>query len=269
MSFPGLRRWTAVAFAAGLAAAVAAAVLAPKAAVAAPSLNFSINQNNATGALQFQVGGKGPRELSGLLKIFLLMTALSLAPAILVLCTSFTRILIVLSFLRQAIGVAHAPPNQVLVAMALFLTAFSMLPVWNQIQTQAVEPYQAGRLSWEEAGTRVLEPVRQFMFRQVRPKDLSLFVKLARRAEIRRPGDVPTLVLIPAFVLSELRVAFQIGFLLYLPFLVIDMVVASILLSMGMMMLPPVMISLPFKILLFVMIDGWNIMMYSLLKSFH
>jgi len=177
--------------------------------------------------------------------------------------------LIVLSFLRQAIGVTHAPPNQVLVGLALFLTAFNMLPVWNQIQTQAVQPYQAGRLNWEQAGQRGLEPIRNFMFKQARPKDMKLFIKLSRQTNIRRPADVPTLVLIPAFILSELRASFQIGFLLYLPFLVIDMVVASILLSMGMMMLPPVMISLPFKILLFVMIDGWNILVFSLLRSFH
>jgi flagellar biosynthesis protein FliP len=233
-------------------------------------VNISLNQTSSGGlGLHVDAGGNEPQQLSGLMKILLLLTALSLAPSLLVLCTSFTRILIVLSFLRQAIGVTHVPPNQVLIGIALFLTAFNMQPVWNQIQVQAVKPYQAGTISWQQAGERGLEPVRAFMLRQTRPKDLSLFLKLARQTQIRHAVDTPTLVLIPAFILSELRAAFQIGFLLYLPFLVIDMVVASILLSMGMMMLPPVMISLPFKILLFVLIDGWNVLVFALLKSFH
>lgn len=253
-----------------LAIGVIGCLKAPAPAWAAqPGINISLSQGS-NGALGLHVdAGGGNRELSGVMKILLLLTAISLAPSLLILCTSFTRILIVLSLLRQALGVTHVPPNQVLVGIALFLTAFNMQPVWDQIQTQAVKPYQAGQISWEQAGTRSLEPVRKFMLHQTRPKDLSLFLKLARQTQIRKAADAPTLVLIPAFIVSELRTAFQIGFLLFLPFLVIDMVVASILLSMGMMMLPPVMISLPFKILLFVLVDGWNVLIFALLKSFH
>ncbi len=239
-------------------------------AMAQPGINLSVSQGNGPTGLQVQVNApSSPKQLSSVIEIFLILTVLSLAPAILILCTSFTRILIVLSFLRHALGVAQIPPNQVLVAMALFLTAFNMMPVWDQIQIQAVKPYMAGTISWETAGTRGIEPLRQFMLRQTRPKDLSLFLKLARMKNIHTIQDVPTLVVIPAFIISEMRAAFIIGFLLYLPFLVIDMVVASVLLSMGMMMLPPVMISLPFKILLFVLVDGWNLLVGSLMRSFH
>ena len=232
-------------------------------------LNIGINQTSGPLGLQVQVSSpSSPDQLSGLLKIFLILTVVTLAPSILIMCTSFTRIVIVLSFLRHAMGITSIPPNQILIALALFLTAFNMMPVWTDIQAQAVKPYAAGRISWEEAAQKGLQPIRYFMLKQTRPKDLSLMIRLSQKTQVRQAQDVPLLVLLPAFILSELRAGFQIGFLLYLPFLVIDMVVASILLSMGMMMLPPVMISLPFKILLFVMVDGWNLLAFSLLRSF-
>jgi flagellar biosynthetic protein FliP len=246
------------------------ALAIPAGSWAQPGINFSVSQGNGPMGMQVQMNTQSsPKQLSNLLEIFLILTVISLAPSILILCTSFTRILIVLSFLRQAMGVSHIPPNQVLIAMALFLTAFNMMPVWDQIQARAVQPYTRGAISWEDASRQGVEPLRQFMLRQTRPKDLSLFLKLARQKNVHSVADVPLLVVIPAFIISEMRAAFIIGFLLYLPFLVIDMVVASILLSMGMMMLPPVMISLPFKILLFVLVDGWNLLIGSLMRSFH
>ncbi|NTV51410.1 MAG: flagellar type III secretion system pore protein FliP [Candidatus Firestonebacteria bacterium] len=242
----------------------------PSPAAAQPGINFGISQGSGPAGVQVQVNtASSPKQLSNLLEIFVMLTVLSLAPSLLILCTSFTRILIVLSFLRQALGVSHIPPNQVLIAMALFLTAFNMMPVWQEIQTTALAPYSAGDISWETAARRGVEPLRQFMLRQTRVKDLSLFLKLSRQKNVHKIEDVSLMVVVPAFIISELRAAFIIGFLLYLPFLVIDMVVASVLLSMGMMMLPPVMISLPFKILLFVLIDGWNLIVGSLMRSFH
>lgn len=239
-------------------------------AAAQPGLQMSISQSSGPWGIQVQASPPdNPRQLTALLRIFLLLTVLSLAPTILIMCTSFTRIIIVLSFLRHALGISNIPPNQVMIAIALFLTFFNMQPVWQDIQARAVAPYAAGSLSWDEAGKRCLEPIRNFMLKQTRPKDLTLFMKLSRPPHRLKPAELPATVVLPAFIISELRTAFQIGFLLYLPFLVIDMVVASILLSMGMMMLPPIMISLPFKILLFVMIDGWNLLVYSLLRSFH
>jgi len=246
------------------------ALVSPTPAEAQPGINFSLSQGNGPTGIQVQVNtASSPKQLTNLLQIFIILTVLSLAPSILILCTSFTRILIVLSFLRQALGVSHIPPNQVLIAMSLFLTAFTMMPVWQEIQTQAVAPYSAGTISWEDAARRGAEPLRQFMLRQTRPKDLSLFLKLSHQKKVHKIEDVSLVVVIPAFIISELRASFIIGFLLYLPFLVIDMVVASVLLSMGMMMLPPVMISLPFKILLFILIDGWNLIVSSLMRSFH
>ncbi len=256
------RRWWVALILAGL-------LLLPLMASAANS-TFNFNLGSSGSGLQVSLNQPGHgKDLSTLVKLLLLFTVISLAPAILVMCTSFTRILVVLSFLRQALGIHNVPPNQILIAIALFLTAFNMLPVWQQIQTQALAPYQAGQISWTEVSQRGLEPVRQFMARHTRTKDLTLFLKLAKQAPPATPRDVSFLVLIPGFILSELRIAFQIGFLLYLPFLVVDMVVASILLSMGMMMLPPIMISLPFKILLFVLVDGWNLLVTALLRSFH
>ena len=211
----------------------------------------------------------GPQEVSQSLQILFLLTVLSLAPAILMLTTSFTRIIIVLGFLRQALGTQQIPPNQVLLGLALFLTFFNMNPIFTEINNTALQPYMRGEMKQEAALNKALEPMRGFMFRQTRQKDLALFVYLSKSPRPATPADVPTLVLIPSFVLSELKTAFQMGFLIYIPFLIIDMVVASTLMSMGMMMLPPVTISLPFKILLFVMIDGWHLIVRSLMTSFN
>jgi flagellar biosynthesis protein FliP len=193
---------------------------------------------------------------------------ISLAPSLLMMTTSFTRIVVVLSFLRSAMGTQQAPSNQIVVGLSLFLTFFIMAPVWQQINTQALQPYKAQTITQEEAFKRGVAPVRKFMLSQVREKDLALFISLSKLPRPRNADDIPTMTLIPAYVVSELKTAFQIGFLIFIPFLVLDMVVASVLMSMGMMMLPPVMISLPFKILLFVLVDGWGLVIGSLVKSF-
>jgi flagellar biosynthetic protein FliP len=206
--------------------------------------------------------------VSVVLQIFLLLTVLSLAPAILIMLTSFTRIVIVLSVLRQAMGTQSMPPNQVMVGLALFLTFFIMTPVWQKVNQEALQPYLEKKITHQEALEKASIPIRSFMLKQTRKKDLALLVDIA---EIDRPKtmvDVPMSVLIPSFIISELKTAFQIGFLLYVPFLVIDMVVASVLLSMGMMMLPPIMVSVPFKLMLFVLADGWYLIVGSLAKSF-
>ncbi|RMF88285.1 MAG: flagellar biosynthetic protein FliP, partial [Nitrospirae bacterium] len=213
-------------------------------------------------------GLASPEGLSTGLKILLLLTVLTLAPALLVMVTSFTRIVVVLSFFRQALGTQTMPPNQVVIGLALFLTAFVMMPAWNQIQSQAVAPYMARQIDQQEAFHRALAPLRRFMLAQTREKDLALFVSFAQGKRPASAEEVPTRALIPAFVISELRTAFEIGFLIYIPFLILDMVVASVLLSMGMMMLPPVLISLPFKLLLFVLVDGWYLLVGSLVRSF-
>ena len=202
------------------------------------------------------------------IRILFLLTVLTLAPALLMLVTSFTRVVIVLGLLRQALGTMHAPPNQVMIALALFLTIFIMMPVWEQIRGEALNPYLEHTITQQVAMDRAIEPIRQFMLKQVREKDLSLFVEISKMPIPKSHADVPLHVLVPAFVVSELRMAFQIGFLIYIPFLVIDMIVASILMSMGMMLLPPVMISLPFKLVLFVLADGWFLIVGSLMKSF-
>jgi flagellar biosynthesis protein FliP len=209
-----------------------------------------------------------PADVAVVLQIFFMMTVISLAPSLLMMTTSFTRIVVVLSFLRSAIGTQQAPSNQIVIGLSLFLTFFIMAPVWQQVNTQALQPYKAQTISQEEALKRGVAPVRKFMLSQVREKDLALFLTLSKLPRPRNADDIPTLTLIPAFVVSELKTAFQIGFLVYIPFLVLDMVVASVLMSMGMMMLPPVMISLPFKILLFVLVDGWGLIIGSLVKSF-
>ena len=197
-----------------------------------------------------------------------LLTVLSLAPSILLMMTSFTRIIVVFGFLRQAVGTQQAPPNQVLIGLALFLTFFIMTPVWKTAFNTAIQPYLDEEISFREAVKRVQKPVRKFMFAQTREADLALFAGMAKISDPKNQDDIPITVLIPAFMISELKTAFQIGFILFIPFLIIDMVVASVLLSMGMMMLPPVMISLPFKLLLFVLVDGWNILTGSIVKSF-
>ena len=209
-----------------------------------------------------------PGDVAVTLQIIALLTILSLAPAILILMTSFTRLVVVFHFLRQAMGTQQSPPNQVLIGLALFITFFVMSPVWQQVYGDALRPFLDKEATYEEAFERAKAPIRKFMLQNTREKDIALFVKTA---QVKRPfgkQDVPLLVLIPAFVISELKTAFIIGFVLYVPFLVIDMVVASVLLSMGMMMLPPIMISLPFKLMLFVLVDGWNLVVGSLVNSF-
>ena len=208
-----------------------------------------------------------PDKLSSALQILVLLTVLTLAPSILVMMTSFSRFVIVLSFLRQAMGTQQTPPTQVLIGLALFLTLFVMNPIFTEINEKALQPYLAEEISQGEAFQVAQEPIKKFMLRQTREKDLGLFLNISGR---EMPGSLEELdmhVVIPAFVISELKTAFQIGFLIYIPFLILDMVVASILLSMGMMMLPPVLISLPFKLMLFVMVDGWHLTVGSLVKS--
>jgi len=219
----------------------------------------------------FYVGvekGGDPGDVSVLLQIVFLLTVLTLAPAILILMTSFTRLAVVFTFLRQAVGTQQTPSNQIIAGLALFLTFFIMMPVWQQINNNALQPYLHEEISQRDAFKEAMNPIRKFMFRQTRQKDLSLFVNMAKMDRPKNKDDIPTSVLIPAFVISELKTAFIIGFVLYVPFLVIDMVVASVLLSMGMMMLPPIMISLPFKLMLFVLVDGWNLIVGSMVKSF-
>lgn len=209
-----------------------------------------------------------PGKVGVVMQIFLLLTVLSLAPSILVMVTSFTRIAIVLSLLRQAIGSNQLPPNQIIIGLSLFLTFFIMTPVWQAVHQDALKPYLANEITGQEAITKAVEPVRKFMMRQTREKDLAMLVDVAKLDRPRNRDDIPIQVLIPAFIMSELKTAFQIGFMLYVPFLIIDMVVASVLLSMGMMMLPPVMVSLPFKLMIFVLTDGWFMIVGSLVKSF-
>ncbi len=219
--------------------------------------------------LEFGVSGaEGPADVAVTLQIVALLTVLSLAPAILVMLTSFTRIVVVLSFVRSALALQQMPPNQVIIGLALFLTFFTMAPTWQAVWDQGLAPYFAGELAQEEALERIAAPLREFMLHHTRERDLELFVELSGTPRPQTEADVATYVLIPAFVISELRTAFQLGFVLFIPFLVIDMIVASSLMSMGMLMLPPVMISLPFKVLLFVMVDGWHLVTRSLLVSF-
>lgn len=211
---------------------------------------------------------KAPKDVAATIQIFLLLTILTLAPAILMLMTSFPRIIIVLSFLRQALGSQQIPPNQVLIGLALFMTFFIMKPVGQEIYDKAWKPYVDDKITLEKSVDEGLKPIRIFMFKQTREKDLALFIFLSKTARPKNQNDVPTTVLIPAFIISELKTAFTVGFLIYVPFLIVDMVVASTLMSMGMMMLPPVMISLPFKLLLFILVDGWHLISRALLVSF-
>lgn len=204
-----------------------------------------------------------PLELLGLI------TVLSLAPSIIMMVTGFTRILIVLSFLRSGLGAQQVPPNQVVIGIALFLTIFVMAPTWQQINDSALTPYQQGKISQQAALDRAQVPLRNFMFKQTREQDLSLFVSLAKMPQPRTQADVPTYVLIPSFILSEIKTAFQMGFLILLPFMVIDLIVSTSLMSVGMMMLSPTVVSLPFKLLLFVLVDGWGLVIRSLVLSFH
>ncbi len=210
-----------------------------------------------------------PQDVALSLQVLFVLTVLTLAPSILIMMTSFTRIIVVLSFLRSALATQQMPPNQVLVGLALFLTFFTMSPYVEQVNQNALQPYLAGTINQEAALTEGMKPMREFMLKQTRENDIALFVNLSETPRPNSPEDIPTTTLIPAFVISELKTAFQIGFLIYIPFIVIDMVVASTLMSMGMMMLPPVMISLPFKILLFILVDGWHLIIRSLITSFH
>ena len=220
-------------------------------------------------SIQIGVGGaERPEQVSILLQILLLLTVLSLAPAILIMMTSFTRLAVVFSLLRHALGTQQMPPNQILIGLALLLTFFLMAPVYHKINDEALQPYLAEEISQEVALERALKPIRAFMLKQTRKKDLSLFMNVSREEKPTSYEDIPTTVLVSAFVTSELKTAFSIGFLIYIPFLVIDMVVASVLLSMGMMMLPPFMVSLPFKMMLFVLTDGWFLLVGSMVKSF-
>jgi flagellar biosynthetic protein FliP len=218
--------------------------------------------------LTLDLGTTSAQQTGTSLQLLMLMTVLSLAPAILMMMTSFTRIIIVLSFVRNALGTQQLPPNQVMVGLALFLTFFVMTPTWTQINTNALQPYIKNQITQAEALAKAEEPLRNFMFRQTREKDLELFVGLSKMERPKTYRDVPTHVLIPAFVISELKTAFQMGFAIFIPFIVIDMIVSSTLMSIGMMMLPPMMISLPFKLLLFVLVDGWHLVVESLVTSF-
>jgi flagellar biosynthetic protein FliP len=209
-----------------------------------------------------------PQQVSVLLQIIALLTIIGLAPSLLILVTSFVRVAASLSFLRQAMGTHSMPPNQIIVGLALFLTFYIMMPVWEKVNNNALQPYLREEISTEVAIEKAMGPIRNFMFSQTRKKELALFLKLSNHNKPVNKAEVPTLVLIPAFVISELKTAFIIGFFIYVPFLVIDMVVASVLLSMGMMMLPPVMVSLPFKLMLFVLVDGWSLIAQSLVDSF-
>jgi len=234
----------------------AGAAGSPGGGISIPNINISIGGNDGTGGTAVTV------------QILILLTILSLAPAIVIMVTSFTRIAVVLSLLRQAIGTQQIPPNQILISLSLFITFFIMAPVWTRINSEALQPMLTNQIPQSIAFERAVVPIREFMLKQVREKDLSLFIDMSKIDEPKNITDVPTYVIIPAFMISELKTAFQIGFLLYIPFLVLDMVVASVLMSMGMLMLPPIVISLPFKIMLFVLVDGWYLIIGSIVKSF-
>ncbi|WP_438474861.1 flagellar type III secretion system pore protein FliP [Selenomonas sputigena] len=221
-----------------------------------PNLNVNVGAAN------------NPQDVAVSLQVLAVLTVLSLVPSILVMTTSFVRIVVVIGFLRNAMSTQNVPPNQVVLALSLFLTFYIMQPYWTEANEHGIQPYLAGQISQEAAIDNTLAPMREFMFRQTRESDLALFVNLSDAERPQSQDDVSTATLIPAFVISELKTAFQIGFMIYIPFIVIDMIVASTLMSMGMMMLPPVMISLPFKILLFVMVDGWHLLIKSLIMSF-
>jgi len=211
---------------------------------------------------------ENPQEVSSTLQVIALLTIVTIVPGILLMTTSFVRIVVVIGFLRNALATQNVPPNQVVLGLAMFMTFYIMSPYWSAANEQGIQPYLAGEISQEEAITKTFAPIREFMFRQTRESDLALFVNLSEAERPQTQDDVSTFVLIPAFMISELKTAFQIGFMIYVPFIVIDMIVATTLMSMGMMMLPPVMISLPFKILLFVMIDGWHLLINSIIVSF-
>ncbi|MBD5136363.1 MAG: flagellar type III secretion system pore protein FliP [Lachnospiraceae bacterium] len=225
--------------------------------------------SNASDILGISItSGDGETSLSGALQMMLVLTIIALCPSILIMLTSFTRILIVMHFTRAALSTQSAPPNQVLVGISLFLTFFIMAPVFSQVNEDAIQPFSKGEINQEQALDAGLAPIRKFMLDNVQDKDLDAMASIAGIENVASKDDIPTNVLIPSFILSELRISFWIGFLIYIPFIVIDMVVASTLMSMGMMMLPPTTISMPFKILLFVLADGWNLIIVNLMKTF-
>ncbi|MGC3991894.1 MAG: flagellar type III secretion system pore protein FliP [Chthoniobacteraceae bacterium] len=218
-------------------------------------------------ALQLNVGLNDQKSVSGAIQVLVLMTILTLAPSIVFLMTSFTRIVIVLGFLRNALGVQNAPSNQIIIGLSLFLTMFIMAPVWTQVQTTALDPYMAGRMTAQDAAARAEVPLKQFMLKQTRTSEIEFFLSLSHSGPMS-VADLPITVVVPAFVVSELRTAFQMGLMLFIPFLVIDFLVSATLMSMGMMMMPPTVVSLPFKLLLFVLVDGWHLVIQSLVQSF-
>jgi len=224
--------------------------------ISAPGVTLTVGQ------------GDDPKEVTTGVQLFVLLTVLTLAPSILILATSFTRIVIVLSMLRSAIGTPTIPPNQVIIGLALLVTFFIMAPIYQKIDKEAIQPYINQQIDQKTAFKLAVEPIREFMLAQTREKDIQLFLQLGKYPRPNTVEDIPTTALFPAFVISELRIAFTMGFVIYIPFLVIDLVVSSVLLSMGMMMLPPSLISLPFKLLLFVMVDGWYLVIRSLAMSF-
>ena len=212
---------------------------------------------------------KEPKQVAGIVKVLLVMTSFTFLPGLLMVMTSFTRIIIVLSFARKALSAQQMPPNQILIGLAILVTFFVMAPVFNQINQEAIQPYMQEEIEQGEAFERGVGPLKTFMSKQTREKDIALFYNIAKMDRPNSLDEVPAHILLPAFVVSELKTAFQMGFVVYLPFIVIDMVVASVLTSMGMFMLPPMMISLPFKLLLFIVVDGWTLLMKSLVTSFY
>ncbi|MAB96587.1 MAG: flagellar biosynthetic protein FliP [Pseudomonadaceae bacterium] len=246
---------------------VLALLLLPLLMLAAPHV-FAAEDPLSISAITLSTDAQGQQEYSVSLQILLIMTALSFIPAVLMLMTCFTRIIIVFSILRQALGLQQTPSNQILTGLALFLTMFIMAPVFDRINQDALQPYLNEQLPAQEAIAKAEGPIKDFMLAQTRSSDLELFVRLSKRTDIASPDDAPLTILIPAFVTSELKTAFQIGFMIFIPFLIIDLVVSSILMAMGMMMLSPLIISLPFKIMLFVLIDGWALIMGTLAASF-
>lgn len=242
-----------------LSAAVACLLLLPAlcSAVSLPTVSLGVEEADT------------PQQVSTALQVLFIITILSVTPSIILMTTCFTRIVIVLGFLRQAMGTQNMPPTQIILGLSLFLSFFVMSPTLNEINEKALQPYMAETITQGEALDNAILPLRTFMFSQVREQELNLMAELTLDSEPTNENDIPTMTLIPAFLLSELKLAFQMGFMIYIPFLVIDMIVASILMSMGMMMLPPVIISMPFKLLLFVLVDGWNLIVGSLIKSFN
>jgi len=240
-------------------------LLVPVLLFSAPTTAHSIGLPTITFGVD---NAESPQQVSNALQVLFVLTILSVAPAILLMTTCFTRIVIVLGFIRQAMGTQNMPPTQVIIGLSLFLSFFVMSPTLKQINTEALQPYMNEKIDQPEALKKALQPMRQFMFSQVREDELALLTEISMTKEPFSKEDIPTMTLIPAFMLSELKRAFQMGFMIYIPFLVIDMIVASILMSMGMMMLPPVIISMPFKLLLFVLVDGWSLVVGSLIKSF-